>query len=231
MIKTNNFDYNISKIPYIIAEIGLNHNGDERLAIQMIESAHRAGAHAVKFQLYRTEEFIERRASLPSAVEGSLFEFFKQFELSEISWLKIKEVTDKLKIDFFCSVFDNQSLIFYKEKLKVDFIKVASTDLNNYLLLDQIKKMSFRVFLSTGASEESEIEENIKKFGSPYVLMQCVSNYPSQPREYNLSLLPYWKEKYNCNVGVSDHCVENHVALASYFFGAIALEKHFTIDK
>jgi N,N'-diacetyllegionaminate synthase len=231
MTKTKYFDFSNFTIPYIIAEIGLNHNGNEELALKMVEAAARSGANAVKFQLYKTENFIEKKASLPSSIEGSLLDFFQQFELPEDSWIKIKTLADKLQVDFFCSVFDHESLVFYKTKLNPDFIKVASTDLNNYLLLDEIKKYQYNVFLSTGASEEKEIEAYFQRYGSPFMLMQCVSNYPALPMEYNLSLLPYWKKKYQCYVGISDHCIENHVAIASMFFEASAIEKHFTIDR
>lgn len=231
MFKTKYFDFNTSLIPYIIAEIGLNHNGDENLAIQMIEAAARSGAHAVKFQLYKTENFIEKKASLPSSVEGSLFEFFKKFELSTSTWIKLKELADKLKVDFLCSVFDRESLFFYYSELNSEFIKIASTDLNNYLLLDEVKKMNFKMILSTGASEEKEIEDVVKRYGKPFLLMQCVSHYPALPIEYNLSILSYWKNKYNCLVGISDHCMDNKIAIASLFFNCSAIEKHFTIDK
>jgi sialic acid synthase SpsE len=230
MLKTN-FDFIKEKKPYIIAEIGLNHNGKEDLALKMVEEAAKAGANAVKFQLYKTENFIEEKASLPSSVEGSLFEFFKQFELPQSSWLKLKELADKLKIDFLCSVFDYDSLVFYKNYLNPTIIKIASSDLNNYLLLNEIKKMDYHIILSTGASEEREIEEVIKRYGKPFILMQCVSHYPALPNEYNLSLLPFWKNKYNCHVGISDHSLGNKVALVSLFFECKAIEKHFTIDK
>ncbi len=237
MIYLKNFNLNFSleekKIvsPYLIAEIGLNHNGDEDLALHMIESAARSGADAVKFQLFKAEYFIERNASLPSSTEGSLYEFFKKFELPENSWIKLKELADKLKIDFLCSVFDYESLIFYKNRLNDSIIKIASTDINNYLFLDEVKKMNFNVILSTGASEEQEVENYVERYGKPFILMQCISNYPALPSEYNLSLLPYWREKYQCYVGISDHCMENQVALASIFYQCSAIEKHFTIDK
>lgn len=231
MIKTNFYNYETNKIPYIIAEIGLNHNGDENLAIHLLEAAARSGADAVKFQLYKTENFIEKTASLPSSIEGSLFEFFKKFELSEQTWIKLKELADKLKVDFLCSVFDHESLLFYKTKLNDNIIKVASTDLNNYYLLDEIKKLNFQMILSTGASEEQEIEKVIERYGKPYILMQCVSNYPANPKDYQLSLLPYWKSKYNCNVGISDHTIGTLLATTSFFFDCSAIEKHFTIDK
>ncbi|MFN3605106.1 MAG: N-acetylneuraminate synthase family protein [Leptonema sp. (in: bacteria)] len=220
-----------NNIPYIIAEIGLNHNGREDLAIKMIEAACKAGANAVKFQLFKTEFFIDKEASLPSSVEGSLFEFFKKFELPKESWFNLREIAEKFNVDFLCSVFDLESLKFYKEELKINLVKIASSDLTNYLLLKEIKQRNMEFILSTGASEEQEIQETIKRFGKPFGLLQCVSHYPAKEYEYNLSLLPYWKEKYNCLVGISDHCASDKVSIASIFFGCQIIEKHFTIDK
>lgn len=231
MITTKFYNYEVQKIPYIIAEIGLNHNGDENLAVHLLEAAARAGADAVKFQLYQTENFIEKSASFPSSIEGSLYEFFKKFELSYDTWIKLRELAERLKVDFICSVFDYESLIFYKTKLNDKIIKIASTDLNNYFLLDEIKKLNYQMIISTGASEEQEIEDVIRRYGKPYILMQCVSNYPANPKDYQLSLLPYWKSKYNCNVGISDHTIGNLIAIASFLLGSCAIEKHFTIDK
>lgn len=231
MLKLEQIKDKINSIPYLIAEIGLNHNGNEELALKMIEAAVKSGADAVKFQLFNTDFFIERGASLPSSIEGSLYDFFKKFELSKESWIKLKEYADKLNVDFLCSVFDSESLKFYKEVLKINVVKVASTDLTNYLLLKEINQRGLSFILSTGASEEKEIQETIKKFGKPFALLQCVSHYPSKENEYNLSILPYWKNKYDCTVGISDHCSNNRVAIASIFFGAEIIEKHFTIDR
>ncbi len=218
-------------IPYFIAEIGLNHNGSEDLAIKMIEVAASSGANAVKFQMYQTNLFIDREASLPSSVKGSLYDFFKNFELTKESWKKLKICAEKNKVDFLCSVFDNESLNFYHYELKQKIVKVASTDINNHLLLKEIQSLNMKYILSTGASEEREIQETIKKFGKPLALLQCVSHYPAKESEYNLSLLPFWKDKYDCIVGISDHCIHNKVSLASFFFGCQIIEKHFTIDR
>lgn len=218
-------------IPYFIAEIGLNHNGSEELAIKMIEAAAKSGANAVKFQMFRTDLFIDREASLPSSIEGSLYDFFKNFELSEDSWRKLKRCAEDNRVEFLCSVFDSESLKFYNQELKQNIVKVASTDINNDLLLKEIQLLKMQYILSTGASEEKEIQETIKKYGKPFALLQCVSHYPAKENEYNLSILPFWREKYNCVVGISDHCISSRVSLASIFFGCQIIEKHFTLDK
>ncbi|MCS7205823.1 MAG: N-acetylneuraminate synthase family protein [Leptospiraceae bacterium] len=230
-MKTEYFDFENQSLPYVIAEIGINHNGNEDLAIKMIEQAAKAGANAVKFQLYKTENFIEKKASLPLAFEGSLFDFFQRYEFPQEVWMKLKKVAHQNKVDFLCSVFDDESLRFYHEKLNSKMIKVASTDINNYLLLEKIKELNYQFILSTGATEEQEIEQVVERFGKPFAILECVSNYPSQTQDYLLSLLPYWEKKYECLVGVSDHTLDHKVSLISVLFGGRLIEIHFTIDK
>jgi sialic acid synthase SpsE len=232
---------------YLIAEIGLNHNGEEDLALRMIEAAARSGAHCVKFQLYRSALFFDRSAGLGEGPPGSLLEFFRQFELPEESWQKLARAAEENGVDFLCSVFDEESLHFYKELLQASghsthYLKIASTDLTNRILLEQAKRMEFEILLSTGASTEEEVERTIGWTGRPALLFQCVSSYPARPSDYNLRLLPVWKKKYGCAVGVSDHCETLTVSLAAAALGVIdaaddsgiggiAIERHFTLDR
>lgn len=230
LLVTKHHRIEANSVPYLIAEVGLNHNGDESLAIAMMEGAARAGAHCVKFQMFNTEGFIERKASFPEGPEGSLFDFFRRFELPRDSWRRLAQAADRLGVDFLCSVFDADSLGFYRE-LNPAYVKIASTDLTNRMLLEDAKAMGFELLLSTGASNEAEIERTISWVGRPALLFQCVSSYPARPDEYNLRLLPLWKEKFGCAVGLSDHCDDTVVSLASYVLGGAAIERHFTIDR
>ncbi|PKL32292.1 MAG: hypothetical protein CVV45_13495 [Spirochaetae bacterium HGW-Spirochaetae-10] len=226
---------------YLIAEIGLNHNGDEALAVRMIEEAARSGVHCVKFQLYQSDLFFDRNARFGEGPPGSLSDFFRQFELSRESWKRLARASDENGVDFLCSVFDYESLVFYKELLetsghKTHYLKIASTDLTNRILLEQAKSMGFEILLSTGASVEDEVARTIDWIGRPAVLFQCVSSYPALPADYNLSLLPAWKRKYGCAIGVSDHCESLAVSMAAAAIGivgsdGIAIERHFTVDR
>lgn len=229
-MQTKHFSLDRDGIPYLIAEIGLNHNGSEELAVKMIESAASAGAHCVKFQLYDAALFFDGTAPLGDGPPGSLREFFRQFELPKDAWHRLAAVADRLGVDFLCSVFDAESLRLYRE-LNPAFVKIASTDLTNLLLIDEAKRMGFGLMLSTGASNEEEVARAVSRAGRPAMLFQCVSNYPAQPADYNLSLLPRWKDAFGCEVGLSDHCEDITVAVGSFLLGATAIERHFTMDR
>lgn len=216
---------------YLIAEIGLNHNGDEKLALKMIEEAVEAGAHAVKFQLFNSEKFIDHRLSFPQSQPGSIRAFFKRFELPAQSYKKLAEAARELKTDFLASVFDEDSLSFYCGELGGSIVKIASGDLTNRPLLESVRKKGLKILLSTGASNESEIEKVTQWIGVPEILMQCVSQYPAEPCDYNLNVLPVWRQKYKTLTGISDHCLENDLTAAAAALGVCAVEKHFTTDR
>ncbi len=230
-MKTRYHEIAEGTVPYIIAEIGLNHNGQEELALRMIEEASRSGAHCVKFQLYKTELFIDSGSG-----GESVHDFFRQFELSADAWKRLARAADANGVDFLCSVFDAESLCLYRELLdqapsEKHLLKIASTDLTNRILLEQARAMGFGILLSTGASSEEEVARTLQWIGKPAVLFQCVSSYPADPSDYNLNLLPAWKERYGCQVGVSDHCESLTVSVAAAAMGAVAIERHFTIDR
>lgn len=236
MIQTKFHTINEDKIPYIIAEIGLNHNGNVDLAIQMIEQAAKSGAHCVKFQMYHTDLFIQSNARLGELPEGSLADLFRQFELKADDWQRVIYAANVNQVDFLCSVFDLESLLFYRQLLYNNgyeqfFLKIASTDITNRQLLERSKEEGFKLMISTGASNQDEVDRVIGWVGEPAVLFQCVSSYPANPADYNLQLLPNWKQKYQCQIGISDHCLDNLVSIAGYLMGASVIERHFTIDR
>ncbi|MBW7858703.1 MAG: N-acetylneuraminate synthase family protein [Leptonema sp. (in: Bacteria)] len=236
MIQTKHHKISSNQIPYIIAEIGLNHNGNVDLAIQMIEQAALSGAHCAKFQMYSTDLFIQKKARLGELQEGSLADFFRQFELKAFEWQRLLKAANSNKIDFLCSVFDFESLLFYKQLLTQNgynqfFVKIASTDLTNRQLLDQAKSNGFQLMISTGASNQVEVDRTIGWVGEPLVLFQCVSSYPANAADYNLQLISNWQKSYNFQIGVSDHCEDNLISLAGYLMGASVIERHFTIDR
>jgi len=221
-----------SDSPYLIAEIGLNHNGNLDLACQMTLAARGAGAHAAKFQLYDSKHFIHPGAKLG---DGLLSDFFGQFELSPDDWRKLADFTRAQGLDFFCSVFDFQSVELYAT-LKPRLIKIASCDMTNRPLIEYAAKTipDAPLFISTGTASESEVSELVKwstqNIKSPIVLFQCVSCYPSKPEDYNLRLVPEWKSRYGVPVGVSDHTEGIGVSVATATLGAVAVERHFTIS-
>lgn len=215
---------------YLIAEIGLNHNGSEALAIQMIEAAARSGASCAKFQLFDSSHFIQGRASLGDGRPGSLQDFFRNFELPAESWKRLVQACQANRIDFLCSIFDSTSLDLY-ESLGRRPVKIASTDLVCRPLLEEVRRRRLPIYLSTGASEEAEVERTVEWIGKPELLFQCVSSYPADPAEYNLSVLPFWHRKYQCLTGISDHCMDLDISLMAPALGAVAIERHFTLDR
>lgn len=218
--------------PYIIAEIGLNHNGDIDLAIQMAKAAARSGASAAKFQMYKSERFIAPDASLGDGGPGSLRKFFQQFELTQDEWKHLASEVRLLGLDFFCSVFDEESLDFYLT-LDPRVIKIASTDIDNIPLLNAVSKIGLPVMLSTGASNEDDIVRalGILRDVPGVLLFLCVSSYPAGPDDYPLGALVRWKKEYQVLTGLSDHTSDSRIAIASAALKMDALEKHFTLNR
>lgn len=219
-------------IPYLIAEIGLNHNGDLDLARKMVDAARDSGANAAKFQLYASSAFIHPSARLG---DGSLQEFFRSFELKPAQWQALSEYTREQGLDFFCSIFDEQSIALYAE-LKPSCIKIASCDLTNRPLIQQaaLAMPGLPFLAATGCADQSEVDDFAAWFSkhikAPLTILECVSSYPADPREYNLALLSLWKERYGVQTGISDHTPGLGVAVAASVLGAVAIEKHFTLD-
>lgn len=216
---------------YVIAEIGLNHDGDFAQAERMIEAAHEAGASAVKFQLFSADHFIDSQAALGDGGPGTLREFFRGFELSADDWTALARRARELGLDFFCSVFDEPSLELH-QRLAARPIKIASCDVTNRPLLEAARATGLPVLLSTGTADEAEVARAVEWLRpSPLVLLQCVSSYPARPADYNLGVLAGWRERYGCPVGISDHCEGNAVSLAAVALGACVVERHFTLDR
>ena len=218
--------------PYLIAEIGLNHNGDRARALALMRAARDAGAHAAKFQLFRAEEFIAPDAALGENGPGSLADFFRTFEFSPEVWKELAAYARSLGLDFLCSVFDETSLRLYGE-LEGRAVKIASGDLTHRLLLEKVALLGLPVLLSAGMAAEEEIAAALALFPRDYplVLMECVSSYPADPADYNLNALPVWEKKFGVLTGISDHCLSSGLSIAAVGLGARVIEKHFTIDK
>jgi sialic acid synthase SpsE len=212
---------------YIIAEIGLNHNGSTRLAKKMIAAAKKAGADAVKIQAYKTE-------SLAGEKDRSAFKTFKRAELNQAQFRQLKRFADKKKIDFFASVFDFQSADAM-EHVGVKCFKIASGELTNTPLLLHIASKGKPLLLSTGMATESEIKEALKAIFSTgnrkVVLLHCIAEYPAMPQKLNLKKIPLLEKRFGLATGFSDHSLGITAGIAAVPLGAKVLEKHFTIDK
>lgn len=238
----NNFIQKIleTKNPYIIAEIGINHNGNLNLAKKMIKSAKLNGAHCVKFQKFIADDYISRYAQKAGyqktdkkVVKKSQLEIIKSCELN-INQLKIlKKFCKKHKIDFLCTPFEQKSLSELV-KINIEAIKISSCNLNNIPFLKEAANSKLPILLSTGMGELQEVKEAVKIFknkGNPLMIFQCTSNYPSKIENANLSVLESYKKLFKCPVGFSDHTSSMIPAIVSVAKGAVAIEKHFTLSR
>jgi N,N'-diacetyllegionaminate synthase len=222
---------------YIIAEIGVNHNGDINLALKMIDAAYEAGADAVKFQSFKSDKLVSRFAEKAkyqkdnTGTNESQLEMLKKLELSPEDHLIIKEYCAKKNIDFLSTPFDEESAIFLKE-IGINAYKVGSGDLTNIPFLKKINEFGIPIILSTGMSNLREIEEALEVINkSSVALLHCTSNYPAPVEDVNLRAMITIQKAFDKVVGYSDHTEGIEIALAAVTLGARIIEKHFTLDK
>jgi N,N'-diacetyllegionaminate synthase len=211
---------------YFIAEAGLNHNGDIKIAKQLIDSAFDCGADAVKFQTFKTEEFL--------AKSSQYFDLFKNVELTYEEFGELYDHAKSVGITFFSAPFDITSADALKE-LNVSCFKIASSDLTNIPLLDHISKFNTPMIISTGLANITEVEEAIrtcqKNGNDKLIILHCVANYPTQPEETNLNAMTTLREKFSLPTGYSDNGDSDLVDLVAVSLGASVIEKHFTLDR
>jgi N,N'-diacetyllegionaminate synthase len=227
--------------PLIIGEVGVNHNGDPALARRLIDVAVEAGVDVVKFQAFRTEKEISRFAAkaayqnetAPAA--ANQYELCKPLELSESVLRELKDYSTARDMPFLCSAFDFDSLDFLVDGLKLRAVKIASSEVSNYPFLEYIGRKGIAAILSTGASTLVEVGQAIEalRIGgcSEIVLLHCVSSYPAPPAEINLRAMQTLSNAFQLPVGFSDHTEGIDTALAAAALGAVAIEKHFTLDR
>lgn len=225
---------------FVIAEIGLNHNGNLDVAKELIDLAIKNGADAVKLQSYKSKHRVAKDGKTSRYVEKVLgieetdFEMFKK---NELSYKQTKELFQyaKNRIVIFSAPFDLDSVVELEE-LNIDCYKIASFDLVNLPLIKKVAETLKPIILSTGMANLSEIEDAlriIKSAGNDNViLLQCTSSYPCAPESMNIRAIDTMKQAFNgLPVGLSDHVIGDVVSLAAVARGANIIEKHFTLDK
>jgi len=246
---------------YIIAEAGVNHDGKISKAKKLIEMAKKAGANAIKFQTFTANDVVTKKAKKAkyqisnTKKQGSQYEMIKNLELQHKDFIYLKKIAEKNKIDFICSIFDNESLRFISLDLKSPIIKIPSGEITNYLLLKEIDYKKNYIFLSTGMSNMREVVDAINCICKSKVfvikskkitilnkklyntvkkklfIFHCVTDYPVEEKFANLNCINTLSEKLGLHIGYSDHtlgCVAPLVAISK---GAILIEKHFTLNK
>lgn len=227
-------------MPYIIAEAGVNHEGDIRLAKRQIEEASEAGANAIKFQSYRASTIASKNSPAywdtnkePTTSQYELFSKYDSFWKAEFEQLKVH--CDSNDIEFMSTPFDVESALFLSELVNV--FKVSSSDITNRPFIEYICGFGKPIILSTGASDLDEIDEAldwIDKYHIPVALLHCVLNYPTLDHNAHLGMIKGLIDQYPERViGYSDHTLpQNMKALeVATLLGAEILEKHFTHDK
>ena len=227
--------------PYIIAEIGSNHNGDIELCKKIIDAAKESGADAVKFQSWTKDNLISkaeyaRNTSYSDKKKhfGSLEEMVEKYHLSPEQHLEISNYCRFNKITFLSSSFSNKEVDLL-DTMRVPVFKIASMDINNVHLLKYTGSKHKPVILSTGMSTLGEIEKAVdvlRSSGSgPVALLHCISIYPPVCSTINLRNITMLQTAFDLPVGFSDHSLGTSIPLAAIALNACIIEKHFTLDK
>ncbi len=225
---------------FIVAEIGVNHNGSVETAKHLVDAAKKAGADAVKFQTWVTEKLVTSESHMAEYQKKNLkskmshYEMLKWLELSQDQFREIKLYSEKQEILFFSTPDEEESADFL-EFLGVDLYKIGSGEVTNLPLLSHIAKKGKPIILSTGMSTLGEVESAVHAIensgNTKLILLHCVSNYPANPVDCNLRVLKNLSAAFGYPVGFSDHTLGTEIAIAAVVQGACLLEKHFTLDK
>ena len=223
--------------PFLIAEIGINHNGSFQLAKELIDLAKKYNFDAVKFQKRDPDICVpeHQKNEIRNTPWGKMtyLQYKKKIEFGEGEYKAIDDYCKKIKINWFCSPWDVNSLKFLK-KFKTKYNKVASAMIANKNLLELIARERKLTFISTGMSEVKDVNYAVKIFKKnkcDFVLMHCVSTYPCADKDLNLNLIIALKEKFKCKIGYSGHETTVSPSIAAWFLGADYIERHITLDR
>jgi N,N'-diacetyllegionaminate synthase len=226
----------------IIAEAGVNHNGDMKLARQLIASAKSAGADIVKFQTFKTRNLVTKSADkadyqkTTTGSDESQYEMIRRLELSRADHEELIEVCRRHGIGFFSTAFDTESFDLLVS-LGLDQVKIPSGELTNLPLLRHMTRLGLPVMLSTGMATLGEIEaaiEAIVQAGTPrdrITVLHCTTEYPAPMADVNLRAMVSMKAALGVEVGYSDHTPGIEIPIAAVAMGARVIEKHFTLDR
>jgi N,N'-diacetyllegionaminate synthase len=222
---------------FVIAEIGINHDGSVNQAEKLIDAAVEAGADAVKFQSFRADRLlIPSRDRYAHQVEGSesAYQLLRRCELSWADQEKLKKHSDRRGVIFMSTPFDEESADFL-DSLGVPIFKIASSDITHVPLLRHVASKGKPILLSTGMSFLGEVADaiwSLKSAGAKEILlMHCVSAYPALPQDMNLRAIQTLQSYFELSVGLSDHSQGILLPLIAVALGAVIIEKHFTLDK
>ena len=228
-MKLKNFD--LKKKVFIIAEVGNNHEGNFSIAKKLVRLAAKAGADAIKFQTFKTENFIRKK-------DIKRFKQLKKFELSYEQFKSLKKLAHIKKIKFISTPLDLESADFLIKN--ADLIKIASSDNNFFPLIEKVLKSKKSIIISTGMTNITQIKDltnyiykviGKKSAEKRIALLHCVTSYPVEDKFANLRSVEYLIKNSKLTIGYSDHTLGNDACIAAVAMGAKIIEKHFTINK
>ncbi|MDY6787527.1 MAG: N-acetylneuraminate synthase family protein [candidate division WOR-3 bacterium] len=213
--------------PFIIAEAGINHNGDMDTALALIDSAGEAGADCIKFQTYKTSNLL-----IKNKKTKELFEELQSYELSYENFRELRDYAVKKNIIFMSTPDDIESLEFLMS-INVPALKIGSGEIDNYHFLKKAADYPKPIIVSTGTASKKEIEKAykiIRRRNKKLILMHCVSSYPASIEDLNLNFISVMEKRYNIPIGFSDHSMSLLAPAVGVAKGASVIEKHFTLD-
>lgn len=222
---------------YVIGEIGINHNGDINLALQMINIAKQAGCNCVKFQKRNPDVCVpEDQKNKPRTFLGeemTYLEYKKKLEFGKEEYDMINEYCHQLDIQWTASVWDVDSVEFMKQYINdIPFIKIPSACITDMELLDAVNEMGIDVIMSNGMSTQEEVDCAIHKLDHLIGLLHCNSSYPCEYNELDLRVIQLYRTIYpELAIGYSGHEIGYMPTLIAYSLGATVIERHITIDK
>lgn len=239
-IMIGNVAVGAGRAPFVVAEVGINHNGELERAIEMIQVAKDAGCDAVKFQTFKATEFVSDPTQMFTyrsqgcEVTESMLDMFKRYELPDDAWPVIKAECQRVGIEFM-STPQNRGDLDILRKIGVPAVKVGSDDFTNLPLLKSYAETELPLVLSMGMSDLAEAHQALEVVGAftgyPLILLICTSQYPTPPIDAHLARISTLKQAFpGLLVGYSDHTQGPLAASMAVALGAVFLEKHFTLD-
>ena len=239
IIKIKNKKIGEFKNCFIVAEVGVNHNGNIKLAKKLIGVAKKSGVDAIKFQTFKSEDLVTEQGKMADYQKKNTGEkesqllMLKKLELSDKHFIELKKYCDNKKIIFLSTPHTEEAVNFLEPLVPV--YKIGSGDLTNLPFLEKVAKKKKPIILSTGMATLKEVKEAIKTIkkqkNNKIILLHCTTNYPASPNEANLRAILTMKKEFNLPVGYSDHAEGINISLVAVGLGACLIEKHFTLDK
>jgi N-acetylneuraminate synthase len=220
--------------PFVIAEVGINHEGSVEKALRLVDAAKEAGADCVKFQCHITEaEMIPTNMKPGNISDERLWDIIKRCELTEEEERKVKELCEAVGIQYLSTPFSREAADRL-ERIGVDAFKIGSGECNNVPLVEHIARKRKPIIMSTGMNDIPSIRRSVevmKEHAVPFMLMHCVSIYPTPYDKMRLKSIVQLTTEFDVPVGLSDHSLGIYTCLGAVALGAVALEKHFTISR